>query len=97
MKIYTDKDLQHEVQDLNLGVVQAGEKKQFIFYVVNSINASLSNLTFTAEHSEVSIVKAPEKLKIRGKEELIIEWEPSVTLKEGLKTQLHVTGIELWG
>ncbi len=29
--------------------------------------------------------------------ELILEWSPSITLKEGLRAQIKISGIELWG
>ena len=29
--------------------------------------------------------------------ELIFEWSPNVTLREGLTAKLLVTGVELWG
>lgn len=97
MKIYTDKKLTNEIKVLDLGIVDAGDTKQFLFYVVNDSNAYLKDLEFSVEHSEVKVIKAPKELTSNQDEELVLEWKPSITLKAGLKAQLRVKGMELWG
>jgi len=98
MKIYKDKNLTEEVTlDLDFGIVLAGEVKQFQFWVLNDLNAYLKDLKFEVEHEEVKVLEAPKELEAHAVSELIFEWSPSVTLKEGLKAKLNVTGIELWG
>ena len=97
MKIFTDKKLQNEISELDLGIVEAGEVETFTFYVLNDSDAYLRELVFSVEHQEVEIIKAPKELGMKKSNELVIEWKPKITLKEGLKTILHIKGIELWG
>ena len=97
MKIYSDKDLSKEVSILDLGIVLAGETKKFTFYVENNSSAHIKNLEFTVSHPEVEVMEAPEELSAFTSDKLIIKWSPSITLKEGLKAQLDIKGVEIWG
>jgi hypothetical protein len=97
MKIYKDKDLMQQVEEIDLGIVPAGETKRFTFYVRNDSLAFLRNLRFMVEHAEVKVIESPEELAPQTDDTIILEWSPSITLKEGLKTMLRVQGIELWG
>jgi len=97
MKIYTDEKLTQEISVLDLGIVPAGETKRFVFYLLNDSEATLRNLEFIVAHDEIKVIEAPKELLAKVSDELIIEWSPSVTLKEGLKARLHIKGIELWG
>ena len=99
MKIYIDSNLTEELEDdtFDLGIVPAGEIKEFKFFCFNDSNALLKNLEFSVEHEEVEIKEAPEELITKGMGELIILWSPSITLKEGLKAKLSIKGIELYG
>ena len=96
MKIFKNKNLTEEVTYLDLGIVEAGETERFIYYVTNDSVAELKNLTFAIEHREVKIIEAPKELAPKAIAELVIEWHPAVTLKEGLKARLNINGIELW-
>ena len=84
------------VSELNLGIVSAGESKQFTFYVENDSNARLINLAFTVEHKEVSVIEFSEVIEAMETKKLVLEWKPSINLKQGLKTSLKVAGSELW-
>jgi len=97
MKIYKDKDLMEEITVLDLGIVNAGETEKFTFWIKNDSNAFLRQLEFSIEHDEVEIISAPTQLSAQAVDELVVEWSPSITLKEGLKAQLRVRGEELWG
>lgn len=97
MRIFRDKELLEEVKVLDLGIVPAGETERFTFWVSNDSNASLRNLEFVVEHAEVEVSEAPKELSPQAVDELKLVWTPSITLKEGLRAQLKVTGIELWG
>jgi len=99
MKIYKDKEMTEEIENdtFELGIVPAGEIKRFTFWVYNDSPAHLKNLQFIIGHDEVKILEAPIELIAQAIGELIIEWKPSITLKEGLKTPLRIKGIELWG
>jgi hypothetical protein len=85
-----------EINELDLGIVPAGSSKLFKFYVKNESKASLIELKFEVNNKEVKLIKYPTALKENEVDELLVEWNPEVTLKEGLKTNLEVTGKELW-
>ena len=99
IKIYIDKELTKEIKDktFDLGIVPAGETKQFEFWVLNDSRAHLRMLEFIAEHREVKVIEFPIELKPNEHAKLVLEWTPSITLKEGLKAVLRIRGIELWG
>ena len=97
MKIYKDKALMEEIMILDLDILPAGETKRYTFWIFNDLNAKLKELEFTVEHDEVEVIEAPLELESQAVGEIILEWNPSITLKEGLKTRLRVKGKELWG
>lgn len=96
MKLFEDKELKKEVEILNLGIVEAGEVASFTYYIYNETQAEMKTLSFKLDHPEVKVINAPKELASKAIAELVIEWSPSVTLKQGLKTRLNVSGIELW-
>lgn len=98
IKIYNDKSLTQEVDNktLDFGIVTAGDKGEYTFYAHNDTRAELRNIVFSVEHKEVKIIAAPTAMAPGDIQELVMEWKPSVTLKEGLKTQLYIKGEELW-
>jgi hypothetical protein len=97
MKIYKDYDLKNEVDLLDLGIVQAGNTKQFEFWLYNDLRAYLKELQFKIEHAEVIVVEAPKEMKSHAKAKLVLSWTPSITLKEGLKARLCIMGLEIYG
>lgn len=97
MKYYTDKVLATEVKSLKLGIVSAGEKKSFEFYVVNDTKAYMRDIVFKVAHSEVEVLNAPESLDPGESGRLVLEWFPSVTVEEGLEAQVLVSGRRLYG
>lgn len=96
MKLFKDKELKQEVETLDLGIVEAGETVSYTFYVYNDTQAEMNTLIFKIEHPEVKIIKTPKEIISKATTELVIEWSPSVTLKQGLKARLNISGIELW-
>lgn len=96
MKIFKDSGLVNEVTVLDLGIVQAGDGKEYLFYVFNESKADLRDLRFRVDHPEVSVLEFPANLGSQKSSRLKLKWEASVTLKEALKTQLKVNGFELW-
>lgn len=98
MQIFRDRQLTEEIGlTLDLGRVDAGETKRFTFWLKNDSKSLLENLAFEVDHPEVAIIKAPKNMTYSAVEELIIEWSPSVTLEEGLKTNIKVTGRRIIG
>lgn len=97
MKIYSDKTLNNEIKVLDLGIVEAGESETFTFYVYNDSSAELRDLFFVVDHKEVEVKSSPKTMPSLSSDELIIEWKPSITLKEGLKTPIQIKGKEIWG
>lgn len=97
MKIFTDKTLVDEIKVLDLGIVTAGETKEFTFFVQNELDAFIQDLKFNTENPEVKIIEAPLMMESKAIKPLVLSWTPSVTLRQGLKTQLSIVGTELWG
>lgn len=96
MKLFLDKELTNPVNNVDLGIVMAGETKEFTFYVLNESKAELQNINFETSHKEVDIIHSPKDLKSLESAKLVMAWSPSVTLKQGLKTVLKVQATELW-
>ena len=96
MKIYKDASLTKPVDILDLGIVQADDSKEYLFYVYNDTKADLKNLKFKISHKEVEILDAPKTIDSKSLAKLKIKWSPSLTLKEGLKTKIEIKGVELW-
>jgi|SRR3972149_4032226 len=97
MKLFKNKNLTEEIEILDLGIIEAGDIATFTYYVYNETMAEMKNLVFKIESSEVKIIEAPKELTAKAIAELIIQWHPSVTLKQGLHAKLGISGIELWG
>ena len=97
MTIYEDQSLTKPVDKLDLGIVPAGETKRYSVWILNDNGTLVKDLKFSIDHKEITIVQAPELMQPLDRQEIIFEWNPSVTLKEGLKTELKINGIELWG
>ena len=96
MKIFKDKGHSEEVTTLDLGIVEAGSSANFTFYAYNDTQAEVKSLVFKIEDREVKILQAPKELGPKKGGELTLEWKPSVTLKQGLRARLEISGIELW-
>ena len=96
MKLCSDSQGKNVLEQLDLGIVQAGELKVYELYIHNDTKAYVTDLHFNVNHKEVEIVKAPESLDPDQSGMLLVEWRPSITLKEGLSTQLQIEGKEIW-
>jgi hypothetical protein len=96
MKIYSDKELTKEIDSklFDLGIVKAGDTKQFEYFIKNDKkDCDYQNIQFACENKEISIISFPKSLKRNEIASLVVSWNPSVTLKSGLKTELK---IEYW-
>ena len=95
MRLYDDKDLTHEITVLDLGEGMAGEKKEYKFYLRNDSTAFMRDLELSIEHKEVKI-EHPPNVGANDVIEFKVIWEPSVTIKQGLKAKLRIQGIEVY-
>jgi len=96
MKLYKDKELKNETINLDFGIVLAGESKQYEFYILNDSFATLKSLSFKITHPEIKILEAPTDIFAGAAEKIVIEWSPTITLKESLKAKLEIAGFELY-
>ena len=98
MKVYKDKELTQEVdvKTLDFGIVPAGESQKFEFYMHNNSKAWLREIQVKIGHSEVRVIDAPRELETGDMGVLVLEWNPSVTIKEGLKARFVILAKELW-
>ena len=76
MRIFEDKDLTKEVKLLDFGIVEAGETKDFEYWVENNSVAYIQALSFKVEHDEVKVTEAPTELPPHAKARLIFTWSP---------------------
>ncbi|KKK64849.1 hypothetical protein LCGC14_2980060 [marine sediment metagenome] len=107
MRIYTDKLLTQELGDktFSLGIVEAGENKQFTYWVENDSKLFIKEIKFlvtilnnplnSEDKDELFILEAPETLIPFESKKLILEWRPSITLEESLEAVVNITAIRL--
>jgi DNA-binding XRE family transcriptional regulator len=96
MKIFKNYNSEKEINVLDLGIVMAGESKEYDFCVYNETDATLDKLNFTVDNSEVTILSYPSILKSKEKGFLKIKYSPSITIKKGLHAILKFTGSEIY-
>jgi len=105
MKIFEDSTLIKEVIDiLDLKIVQAGDTKEKTYYVLNDTPAKIVDLEFALvsidttriTDDEIFIVEAPNELHSQGVGELVIKWEASVELEQGIKIGINIKGRRLY-
>ena len=86
----------NEIKELDLGIVDAGESKDFVYYLYNETNGLLEELDIKVDHPEVKLKKIPKAVESKESEEIVLTWNPSVTVKRGLKTTLSIKGSEVY-
>lgn len=97
MKIYKEKELKEEVTNLDFGITLAGDTKEITFYLYNDSTADVVEIKPTIDNAEVSVKDCPTNLGSKQSASIVFAWSPSVTLKQGLKTQLNLKFFELYG
>ncbi len=107
MRIYTDKLLTQELGDktFDLGIVEAGEVKQFTYWVENDSKLFIKEIKFLVtilnnplnpeDKDELFVIEAPENLIPFESKKLIFEWRPSITLEESLQAIVNIEAIKL--
>lgn len=97
MKIFSDKELSKEIQTFDLGTLDAGDNKEYIYYILNdNKDAILDDISFKLNNSEVSFIKYPKRLNPNESSEIILKWESSVDIKKALKINFDITGYEIY-
>lgn len=98
MKIYSDKELKNEIgTQFDFGVLPAGTSKIYEYWIKNDKSSVLKQLTFSLAHEELKIVEAPTEIIAFDVKHLAIQWDAAISREEGLKVDLRVLGIELFG
>ena len=98
-QIFKDKELTEPVSDpIDLGKLKAGEKKQFVYYIFNSSVNPFDEVRFSVDNKEVKVISPIEEIDVAEKTstKIILEWEPSIDVKRGLKTSLKIEGFEVF-
>ena len=85
-----------EIDKLNLGIVEAGTSKEYEFQLYNDSSTETVDLKVVIPNKEVEVLEFPERLDSKAKGTFKIRWSPSITLKQGLKTVIKVSGAELY-
>jgi len=81
---------------IDLGIVEAGKSKEYVFYLYNDMADEVIDIKLDLENPEVEVVKIPSDLGVKGKDELKIKWSPSLTTKKGLKVSFKIKATELY-
>lgn len=100
MILYSDKGLTNKIDDIDFGIVLAGDTKKIELYLLNDSSAEVVDIKPFLENSEASEIKIlsfPEKLSANQSGKIELSWTPSVTLKKGLKTAINFNFYELYG
>ena len=99
MKIFKNESLTEEVdlEKLDLGTLEAGVEKEFLFYLLNDSKAFLSGLDFSVDNKEIEIIKSPNTMLANGNDILKLKCLPRVDLREPIKANIKITGKEIFG
>ncbi len=86
MKIFLDAKMENEITNdtLDLGILAAGDKKEYSFYLYNDEKGVIVDLAVTISNNEIIIKKYPSKLEKEEKGILLLEWEADISKVEGL-------------
>lgn len=96
MKLFSDKELKNEVQEIDLGTVQAGDTKEYTYYLQNNTIARLVEIQIELSNKELNITKAPMELYAYEAKEVIIKWNCDISIKQGLKSDLSISAKEIY-
>jgi len=104
MKLFSDSNYKNEIsldEQLDFGVVQAGEIKEISVYILNDEKDDrgkfipIINIKVTLNNAEISILSAPTSLPPEGKAKIDLQWNASLDLRQGLKstkTSIQIAG-----
>lgn len=98
IKIFKDEALTNQVIDevIDLGIVKAGETKRFTFWLLNDTKAEIRELKIDINHDEIKVLDVPKHIEPNSYSSFVIEWSPSITVEEGLRTPVRITAIRLY-
>ena len=85
-----------EIDKIDLGILEAGKTKTYTYTVYNETEAEVIDIKFVLGNKEVTVIKSPQKMYPKGKDEITLQWAPSLSVKKGLKTTIKLTGTELY-
>ena len=91
---------EQEVQNINFGIVDVGDKKTMSLFLMNDSNADMIEISVELQDSmkenEVEIESYPTELAAHSKGKLSLSWKPTLKIKKGLEISLKMKGVELW-
>lgn len=98
MRLLNNK--KNEIIELEFGSLDAGEIKDYIFYIENNSDSKLIDINVSLDIDrnnvskidllnkvvkELEIIETPKELKIGELGKLIIRWNSSISVRKGLK------------
>jgi hypothetical protein len=89
-------ELRQPVEDIDFGIVEAGHTKTLKYFIVNDSEAELIDLLPEVSNQEVKIVSCPKTIQSNSEGIIELSWNPSITIKKGLKTTIELSGHELY-
>lgn len=97
IRIFVDKELTIDTNGIiDLGTIEAGEVRDYLFYVLNESRGTISNLMFEVKHPEVEVVEYPMELTSKSVGELRLRWTSTVQVEQPQQARLEITGKNLY-
>jgi hypothetical protein len=96
MKLFNDKECKQEVVDIDLGLVDAGDVKEYSYYLQNDTLSRLVEIQIALTNRELNVIKAPMELNPYEAGEIVVKWNCAIDIKEGLKSELSITAKEIY-
>lgn len=84
-----------EIKLVEFGMVEVGTSRTVEVLVLNDTEARLRNMIFKCEGVEV--LEAPVSLEPNDSGVVKLKWTPSLNIKKGLRAELKVEGLEIYG
>lgn len=97
MKIFKDsKCLNEATEKISFGRIKAGEKARTTLYLQNDSKGLVEIVELKLSHPELKVVEKVDTIGVNKVGKFVIEWSPSLTLKEGLKTSFEIIYDEIY-
>lgn len=113
MKLFEDKATENQIFDhISFGIVPVGEKRELTIWVLNDaspkVTGHLQKLYFNVTcldpetgvvitEEQIYVLDAPDQMRPKELAPLTLSWTPNVTLEQGLKAKLTISGQKILG
>ena len=85
-----------EITTLDMGILEAGKKKVFDFFLSNDSGGKAVDINVEIAHDEIEVVEHVKTLAPGEKGPLKVRWKADAKVKKGVKAVVRVTAKELY-